>query len=234
MVDDVKSEVKNLAKLECLFSNSGSDTANQESQFLETINNLNRLPFSVLQDLMKDDDSYLALFAFRSMCHSYLNSISDSEKVIFDDTTHLVVCSAEGRIKNLNLTIGQFSKHIYFTGLHQEELKGRQSIVEDSIRSFILKNARYPNTYKSKKFQAYKVFEEEALEEYPNFRVIYEIQHFYTLMNSKGKLEEVSSWFVLTADLQVNLIDEERSFRFADFEPDVGAWLKKFGAKQKN
>ena len=113
-----------------------------------------------------------------------------------------------------------------FTSCYDTSPDYAQKDIEAAVKSWILKYAKYPQSYKPESWSQYdygvtvskgkKVLGEDN----------YSIRHKHTLRNKDSVLTEFEAYFIVENNLEVNVIEMERSRSIGgSYPPKIKIWM---------
>jgi hypothetical protein len=178
--------------------------------------------FSELKCMLESADKLHNLYGFiyAGMYHS--DSLNGRYNALLSDTTSIQFQTSNGLLDS-KMTVGEVLTRMYDQIIRDKQNLAKQPQVEQKVSSFIQSYSMYPSTYKSISFPYFSMGRDDK--GLTNFSV----RHLYQISNKAGKMVKVTSQFVLSPKLNINVIAQDSTSYIAAYPPMITDWLKEYG-----
>lgn len=179
-------------------------------------------PFHEIKDMLRHSNALTRAYGFMLGMETYRDSMQASDiGFIFADTAQLCIYSSTG-IQVQDMSQGEFFHSWYSQENDTGYYAARKKDAQEAIRTFILKNARFPQSYSPQGFSGFRY-------SYQRLNTTYELRHGYSLQQNNGNNVTTQHYFVLDRHFRIVLIESIRSNKMLGYPPETGEWLQTFG-----
>jgi tetratricopeptide (TPR) repeat protein len=195
--------------------------------YINQLNHLYMLDYKQLDSLLIFETGIIQMYALGIISTKYSDKLTNEHKKSVNSVEKIQVLTSSAK-DPISMTMKEISKRIMGgVELQKDEIE-IQKRSEKAVDKFILKYAKYPDSYQSISYQDFHVMsivdgstgKRQKNSENPV------IGHSYKLMNANGEIMEYYNTFKLTYDFKMNIIEGEESNTVSSYPPDINKWIE--------
>lgn len=178
--------------------------------------------FAELRCLLESNDKAYMFYGYVYAAMSNYDSLGNNYSFLLTDTSSVQYNAAEGLVDTKE-TMGKLLQLMREEETERQENWKKRPAIEKIVADFIKEYASHPDTYKGISFPFFSMADDrEKLTEF-------KIHHTYEIKNNRGELVSVTSAFVLTPELHINIIAQDSTSFSRSYPPMLTNWLTSYG-----